>query len=94
MGFLVLLAALVLGDVIATETQYQLARRPLLGEIIDIHVLGETVEVLALLIELLPEREELLLLAQADGVVLVGLLAALEGVTTVEKQSTVSIDQS
>jgi hypothetical protein len=47
----------------------------------DVHVLGQTLEVLLLLLELLLELEKLLLLTLADGVVLAGLLAALEGVT-------------
>lgn len=46
-----------------------------------LHVLGEALEVLLLLLELLLELNELLLLALADGVVLVGLLSSLEGVT-------------
>lgn len=44
-------------------------------------MLGQLVEVLLLLGEALPELQELLLLALADGVILVGLLAALEGVS-------------
>lgn len=44
-------------------------------------MLGEALEVLLLLLELLLELNELLLLALADGVVLVGLLPSLEGVT-------------
>lgn len=47
----------------------------------DVHVLGQTLEVLLLLLELLLELEKLLLLTLADGVVFAGLLAALEGVT-------------
>lgn len=50
--------------------------------LVHIHVLGEAIEVLTLLVELLAERKKLLLLALADGVILVGLLAALEGITT------------
>lgn len=45
-----------------------------------VHVLGEAVEVALLLDELLLELNELLLLALADGVILVGLLPSLEGV--------------
>jgi hypothetical protein len=41
----------------------------------------EAVEVLLLLLELLLESQELLLLALADGVVLVSLFAALESIT-------------
>jgi hypothetical protein len=44
-------------------------------------VLGEAGKVLLLLGNLLPEVEELLLLALADSVVLGGALAALEGIT-------------
>ena len=45
------------------------------------HVLGKLVKVSLLLLELQLELLQLLLLALADGVVLVGALAALEGVT-------------
>ena len=45
-----------------------------------VHVIGQAVEVLLLLIELLLELEELLLLALADGEVLLRLLAALESI--------------
>lgn len=48
-----------------------------------IHVLSKAIEVLLLLGELLLELQELFLLALADGVVLGGLFAALEGVTAV-----------
>lgn len=41
----------------------------------------ELLEVVLLLPELLSEGDELLLLALADGKVLLGLLAALEGIT-------------
>lgn len=44
-------------------------------------MLRETVEVLLLLGKLGLESDELLLLALADGVVLVGLLTALESIT-------------
>lgn len=44
-------------------------------------MIGQLLEVRLLLVELLLELEEPLLLALADGVVLVGALAALEGVT-------------
>jgi hypothetical protein len=47
-------------------------------------VLSKAVEVLALLLELGLELKKLLLLALADGVVLVGLLAALPGVTATQ----------
>lgn len=43
-------------------------------------MLGEAIEVLLLLGQLLPELEQLFLFALADGVVLGGLFAALEGV--------------
>ena len=43
-------------------------------------MLSETVEVLALLLELHLELQKLGLLALADGVVLLGLFAALEGI--------------
>lgn len=46
-----------------------------------LHVIRKSLEVLLLLAKLLLELEELLLLALADGKVLVGLLAALESVT-------------
>ena len=44
-------------------------------------MLGQAVEVLLLLFEFLPELHELLLLALADGKVLLGPLTALESVT-------------
>lgn len=50
-----------------------------LGDLVD--VVGQLLEVSLLLVELLLEFEEPLLLALANGVVLVGALAALEGVT-------------
>jgi hypothetical protein len=46
-----------------------------------VHVLGQAVEVLLLLVEPLLELQELLLLALADGKVLLGPLTALESVT-------------
>lgn len=46
-----------------------------------VNVLGETVKVLLLLLELLLELDELLLLALADSVILAGLLPSLEGIT-------------
>lgn len=45
-------------------------------------MLGEAIKVSALLVELLTELEKLLLLALADGVVLAGLLTALESITS------------
>jgi hypothetical protein len=48
-----------------------------------IHVLRKALEVLLLLGDLLPELQELFLLALTDGVVLGGLFAALEGVAAV-----------
>lgn len=54
-------------------------------------MVGELLQVSLLLGELLLELHELLLLAHADGVVLVGLLALLESVTVVgSTQSQVS----
>jgi hypothetical protein len=50
------------------------------GGVRDVHVIRELLQVRLLLGQLLLELEELLLLALADGVVLVGLLALLEGV--------------
>lgn len=44
-------------------------------------MLGQLLEVFLLLIELLAQLQQLLPLTLADGVVLVGLLAFLEGVT-------------
>lgn len=44
-------------------------------------MLGKAIEVLLLLGELLPELQELFLLALADGVLLGGPLTALESVT-------------
>lgn len=46
-----------------------------------INVLGETVKVLLLLLELLLELNELLLLTLADSVILAGLLTSLESIT-------------
>lgn len=55
-----------------------------------LHVLAQSLEVRLLLGELLLELEQLLLLALLDGVVLVGLLAPLEGVATPGKKAIVS----
>jgi hypothetical protein len=44
-------------------------------------VLGETIKVLLLLLELLLELNELLLLTLADSVVLASLLTSLESIT-------------
>lgn len=65
---------------------------------VGVHVLGEAVEVALLLDELLLELNELLLLALADGVILVGLLPSLEGVaermiSTVREQSIAGVWQ-
>jgi hypothetical protein len=46
-----------------------------------INVLGETVKVLLLLLELLLELNELLLLTLADSVIFAGLLTSLESIT-------------
>ena len=46
-------------------------------------MVGELLEVLLLLLNLLLERKELLPLALLDGVVLEGMLTALEGVTVI-----------
>jgi hypothetical protein len=82
-GALVVLATLVLGDLVAATRKkersvsskfVQLRRRT------NVHVLREAVEVLLLLLELGLKLQKLLTLTAADGVVLVGLLAALEGV--------------
>jgi hypothetical protein len=50
------------------------------ARVVDVHVLGEALEVLLLLLELLLELHKLLLLTLADGVVLAGTLSALESV--------------
>ena len=47
----------------------------------DSHVVGELLEMHLLLIELLAELQKLLLLALADGVVLLGTLTALESIS-------------
>lgn len=82
---LVLLAALVLGDVVTRSKKTKISCMhaiELRGQVGDIvHVLGEAIEVFALLLELLAESEELLPLTLTDGHVLAGLLAALPGVT-------------
>jgi hypothetical protein len=86
MSCLVLLAALLTGDLV-TEGELKLGMlnsgvRQLRGWYMgSLHVLGETVKVLLLLLELLLELNELLLLALADSVILVGLLPSLEGIT-------------
>lgn len=49
-------------------------------------MLGETIKVLLLLGELVLELEKLLLLTLADGELLGGTLAALEGITTITIQ--------
>lgn len=86
MSCLVLLAALLTGDLV-TEGELKLEvcstpARQLHGWYTgSLHVLGETVKVLLLLLELLLELVELLLLALADSVILAGLLPSLEGIT-------------
>lgn len=50
------------------------------GGVGDVHVIRELLQVRLLLGQLLLELQKLLLLTLADGVVLVGLLALLEGV--------------
>lgn len=72
---LVLLATLFLGDLIAKKPGSLVLEtgqlgRGLRGRLSRVHVLGKAVEVLLLLGELLPELEELFLLALADGVLL------------------------
>lgn len=47
------------------------------------HVIGQLLEVGFLLLDLLAELYELLLLAHANGIVLAGLLSALEGVSVI-----------
>lgn len=44
-------------------------------------MVGETLEVLLLLSELLLQLQELLVLASSDGHILAGLLAAVESIT-------------
>lgn len=56
-------------------------------------MLGQTLEVLLLLANALPELEELLLLTLADGVVLAGLLSSLESITIDGEEARVSIAQ-
>jgi hypothetical protein len=51
-----------------------------LRPVTNVHVLGEAVEVLLLLLELGLKLQKLLTLTAANGVVLVSLLAALEGI--------------
>lgn len=51
----------------------------LFGQLVN--MVGQLFEVILLLAELLAQLEQLLLLTLADSVVLVGLLALLEGVT-------------
>lgn len=51
------------------------------GWALDVHVVLEHLEVSLLLSQLLLELQQLFLLALADRVVFVGLLALLEGVT-------------
>lgn len=49
----------------------------------DSHMISELLDVSLLLIKLLPELEELLLLALADSVILGRLLTALESITAI-----------
>lgn len=58
-----------------------------------LHRLSQLGEVLVLLIELLLQSLQTLLLALTDGVVLVGLLAALEGITVSARQQTCSMSR-
>jgi len=50
--------------------------------VVNEHVVSELLQVILLLSNLLPQLEELLLLALLDGVVLRGTLAALKGITS------------
>lgn len=80
---LVVLATLFLGDLVAGKDM--LVVRWAYGRRVNFsHVVGQLLQVSLLLVELLLEFEEPLLLALANGVVLVGALAALEGVTVSE----------
>lgn len=84
---LVLLAALVLGDLVTNNrnVSFPFYSPPLgprdRGKGGDSHVILQLLEVILLLLDLLAEREELLLLGLADEHFLLGALASLEGVT-------------
>lgn len=90
---LVLLAALLLSDLVAVDGQVSKGVAWRINWVVggDVHVLGEALEVLLLLLELLLELNELLLLALADGVVLVGLLSSLEGVTVEQRLGSIDV---
>jgi hypothetical protein len=82
-GHLVLLTALLLGDLVtvamlATEIA---GLASVVGGIS--HVIGELLKVGLLLVKLLPQLQKPLLLALADGVVFGSLLTLLESVTVV-----------
>jgi hypothetical protein len=87
MSCLVLLAALLTGDLVTAEEfkldvcSTQTSDNCADGTWGSLHVLGETIKVLLLLLELLLELNELLLLALADSIILVSLLPSLEGIT-------------
>lgn len=85
-----MLAALILGQLVAIAETYLLVHvvdiaNPARGMFevswIDLHVVGQLLEVVLLLAELLAQLKELLLLALADREILVGLFALLEGIT-------------
>lgn len=91
---LVVLAALVLGDLITARRDKRMSTvrsishtfwgggRTVLSRFgVHIHVVLELLQVGLLLAELLLELQKLLLLALADRIVLIGLLALLEGIT-------------
>lgn len=91
LGYLLLLAALVLGDLVTRGciiSSMPYAREG--GE--SIHVILELLQSLVLLGHLLLQLSELLLLAHADGVVLVGLLTFAESVSGQLDVSIESID--
>lgn len=61
------------------------------GRVWDVHVIRELLQVRLLLGQLLLELQQLFLLALADGVVLVGLLALLEGIAKTNRQQGLTV---
>lgn len=57
----------------------------------DKHVLCKALKVLLLLLQLLPELQQLFLLTLTDSIILIGLLTSLESISAQLKRETVSI---
>jgi cell division ATPase FtsA len=79
-----MLAALLLSKLVTTQALAMISPQSA-QEVV--HVVRKLLQVVLLLSELLPELQQLLLLALLDRVVLVGALALLEGVAVVSRKT-------